>query len=248
MNDTVIITTNALQKSFGQYEVLNGLSVSISKGIIYGLLGENGAGKTTFMKILIGLLKPSKGDVYICGKNIAGQDRKYLSKIGSLIEVPAFYEWLTVGENLSLHCDYLSKSNYDKIPGILDAVGIPGTENKKIKELSLGMMQRLAIGRALLGEPEILILDEPINGIDPKGIIEIRNLLLQLKREQALTILLSSHIISELEKIADIIGIMHNGKIISEIPKAIFEKDDFDFEKQFLTLTQNLNGERVNGN
>lgn len=122
------------------------------------------------------------------------------------------------------------------IPQILNIVGIPGTENNKISELSLGMKQRLAIGRALLGEPEKLILDEPINGVDPKGIIEIRNLLLQLKQEQKLTILLSSHIISELEKIADIIGVMHNGKIVSEIPKETFAK--VDFEKQFLILTQ----------
>lgn len=237
MNSTIVIAANELQKNFRQHEVLSNFNLNIPKGNIYGLLGQNGAGKTTFMKILLGLLKPSGGEAYVCDNIVTEHDKSYLSKVGSLIEIPAFYDWLTVGENLSLHCDYLKK-NYDKIPEILNIVGIPGTENNKISELSLGMKQRLAIGRALLGKPEILILDEPINGVDPKGIIEIRNLLLQLKQEQKLTILLSSHIISELEKIADIIGVMHKGKIVSEIPKATFAKVDFDFEKQFLILTQ----------
>ncbi|WP_425803060.1 ABC transporter ATP-binding protein [Desulfitobacterium sp. Sab5] len=235
----MVIAARGLQKSFQQRSVLNQLDINVPKGVIYGLLGENGAGKTTFMKILLGLLKPTSGEVYIFNKNVLDKDRSYLSQVGSLIETPVFYDSLTVGENLSLHCDYLQKDNHKKIPEILELVGIPGVEERKTKELSLGMKQRLAIGRALLGNPQLLILDEPINGVDPKGIIEIRMLLLRLKEEHGLTILLSSHIMNELEKIADIIAIMHGGKIVDEVLKSDFGSDKFDLEKHFIALTQN---------
>lgn len=231
-----IIKSNNLTKNFGNKEILKNINLNVVPGKIYGLLGANGAGKTTLMKIMLGLLKPTSGKMEILEKQIASEDVSYLSKIGSLIETPVFYQSLTVEKNLNIHCDYLGGLYKEDIPKILELVGLTGIENKFIKELSLGMKQRLAIGRALLCQPELLILDEPINGIDPEGIVDIRNILLDINKQRNVTIIISSHIINEVEKIADIVGIINDGSLLEEIPKEVFLKDDYSLEKHFIKI------------
>lgn len=231
-----IIQTNNLTKSFGSKEILRDINLNVEPGKIYGLLGANGAGKTTLMKIMLGLLKPTSGAMEIMEKPIASADTSYLSKIGSLIETPVFYQNLTAEQNLDIHCDYLGGGFKEDIPKILELVGLTGIEDKFIKELSLGMKQRLAIGRALLCQPELLILDEPINGIDPEGIVDIRNILVNINKQRNVTIIISSHIINEVEKIADTVGIINDGSLLEEIPKEVFQRDNFNLEEHFIKI------------
>ncbi|MHC5229307.1 ABC transporter ATP-binding protein [Enterococcus sp. LJL99] len=231
-----IIQTNNLTKSLGNKEILRNINLNVEPGKIYGLLGANGAGKTTLMKIMLGLLKPTSGAMEIMEKPIASEDTSYLSKIGSLIETPVFYQNLTVEQNLHIHCDYLGGGYKEDISKVLELVGLTGIEDKFIKELSLGMKQRLAIGRALLCQPELLILDEPINGIDPEGIVDIRNILVDINKQRNVTIIISSHIINEVEKIADTVGIINDGSLLEEIPKEVFQKNNFNLEEHFIKI------------
>ncbi|MEE6450275.1 ATP-binding cassette domain-containing protein [Gottfriedia acidiceleris] len=233
---TNVIEVSQLSKKFGEQEVLNNVTLSIKKGQIYGLLGANGTGKTTLMKIMLGLLKPTEGSVKILGSEVSKGNPSILSKVGNIIEIPVFYESLTVEENLNIHCDYLNENYKKDISKILEIVGLEGSLYKKVKELSLGMRQRLAIGRAILCEPELLILDEPINGLDPKGIVDIREILTRLNKERNLSIIISSHIISEMVKLADTIGIIHNGRLVEEITKGGIDKEDFNLENHFLKI------------
>lgn len=234
-----IIKAEGLKKSFLEKKVLKGVDLEVKKGSIYGLLGANGSGKTTLMKIILGLLKASEGKLSIFGNDIRGEDRSYLKKVGSLIETPVFYQGFNVRENLELHCQYLGTEYIKDIPLVLERVGLKGIEKMRIRELSLGMKQRLAIARALLCKPELLILDEPINGIDPKGIVEMRNLLLDINKVDGITIIVSSHIINEMEKLADTIGILSDGIILEEIDKKQFTEATFSLEDHFLKLLNN---------
>lgn len=226
------LEVNHLSKRFGEQIVLNDITLTIRQGEIYGLLGANGSGKTTLMKIMLKLLKPTEGSVKILGTD----NLSILSKVGNIIEVPVFYESITVLENLRIHCDYLNVECKKDIPKILEIVRLEGILDKKVKELSLGMKQRLAIGRAILCKPEILIFDEPINGLDPKGIVDIREILTKLNKERNLTIIISSHIISEIEKLAHTIGIIHNGRLIEEVTKDKLAQENFNLEKHFLKI------------
>lgn len=231
-----VIEVEGLHKKFGNVKVLDDVNFTVKKGDIHGLLGANGAGKTTLMKIMLDLLKPTEGSVKLLGNKVSENNSAVLSKVGNIIEVPVFYDALTVNENLNIHCDYIDDSYKKEISRILDLVGLHGIENKKVKELSLGMKQRLAIGRSILCKPDILILDEPINGLDPKGIVDIREIITKLNVEEGITIIISSHIISEIKKVADTIGILHNGKLIEEIQKEQIRNESFDLEKHFLTI------------
>lgn len=213
-----IIQTHQLSKRFAKQPVINQVSMTIKEGEIYGFLGPNGAGKTTIMKMLLNLVKPTSGEVKIQNQSIQATSIEYLKNIGSLIEYPIFYEELTAYKNLKIHCAYMGFKDQNRIKSVLDIVGLHQVEKKKVKEFSLGMRQRLAIARAIVTKPKILILDEPINGLDPIGIKEIRELLVKLKQQYGMTILISSHIVSEIESIADTIGILHQGKLIEEIP------------------------------
>lgn len=236
------VQTRALTKEFAGTSVVKQIDLNVQRGKIYGLLGANGAGKTTLMKLLLGLLKPTEGQASVLGSSISSENKDYLSKIGSLIETPVFYQQLTVAQNLSIHCDYLDRqTSKEELAGLLQLVGLEGTEEKCIKELSLGMKQRLAIGRALLGQPQLLILDEPINGIDPEGIVDIRNILLTVSRQRGVTIIISSHIINEIEKIADTVGIIHDGSLLEEIPKEVFQEEGFNLEDYFITMLHSSN-------
>lgn len=214
--NTIIKSTN-LCKSRGKQEVIKNVSMNINEGEIYGFLGPNGAGKTTIMKMLLNLVKPTSGDIFIFGEKIKKNSYDYLKRIGSIIEYPMFYNKLTVVENLKLHCEYLGITDYSLIDWVLDTVALKEIEQKKVSELSLGMKQRLGIARAIISKPKLLILDEPINGLDPVGIKDVRELLLKLKKKFNITILISSHIISEIESIADTIGIIDNGNLIKEV-------------------------------
>ncbi|WP_413539078.1 ABC transporter ATP-binding protein, partial [Enterococcus malodoratus] len=180
--------------SLNQKQILNGINLTVQKGTIYGFLGPNGAGKTTLMKVILNLLHTNQGLVEIFEKPITNKSYEYLRHIGSIIETPVFYNKLTVYENMKLHCDYLGIYDESKIDKKLKLVDMTQARDKKVKELSLGMKQRLAIARTLISEPELLILDEPINGLDPFGIKEIRELLIQINRQFGTTIFISSHI------------------------------------------------------
>ena len=208
----MIVSVQNICKSFGQSEVLRNCSLTLQKGEVYSILGVNGAGKTTLMKLLLGLQKPDGGSVLVFGKNIA-ETGTYLSDVGSMIEFPSFYEHLDAAENLEIHLAYLQKKA--NVPEIIKKVGLSEAGNKPVSQYSLGMRQRLGIARAIVHEPKLLILDEPMNGLDPVAITEMRELLLHLASE-GVTVLLSSHIISEVLNVSDRIGVISGGSICGE--------------------------------
>ncbi|WP_430494972.1 ABC transporter ATP-binding protein [Rossellomorea marisflavi] len=212
---TLAIEVNGVSKTIKKREIISNVSMKVRAGEIYGFLGPNGAGKTTIMRMMLNLVKPTAGTISMNGEVVDGKSA-YLKEIGSIIEYPVFYERLTVEENLVLHCRYMGIEMKDGVDRMLEKVGLKGAKDQLISELSLGMKQRLGIARAIIHQPRILILDEPINGLDPIGIREVRELLLMLK-EQGMTILISSHIVSEIESIADTIGVIQEGRLISEV-------------------------------
>jgi len=209
-----IIETQNLDFAFSKDElVLKGLNLKVEQGSIYGFLGPNGSGKTTTIRLLLGLLPNSKENVKIFGHNLQDNRINILSKTGSLIEQPSLYEHLSGFDNLEItrRIRNVSKNRIDKV---LELVDLKTASEKKVKEYSLGMKQRLGLAIALLSEPELLILDEPVNGLDPNGIIEIRELLLKLNKENGLTIFLSSHLLSEIEKIVTHLGVLSKGELV----------------------------------
>lgn len=212
-----VIKTNNLVKKYGENIVLDNISITVNQGEIYGLVGDNGAGKTTLFRILSGQSNISNGSFELLGESSEKNIMKVRKRIGTIIENPSFYPKMTIEENLEyyrLQRGIPGKKNIDKI---LKEVGLLEVKKKKFNNISLGMKQRLGLALALLGEPELLILDEPINGLDPSGIIEIRNLLLKLNREKNITIIISSHILSELYNIATCYGFLSKGKLVEEI-------------------------------
>lgn len=214
-----VIETNNLSKIYYKNKVVNSVDMHVEKGKIYGLLGKNGAGKTTTMCMLLNLTYPSEGDILLFGKNVNNHSNEIYSNIGSIIETPGFYENLTAFENLKIISKIRGDFNSNNINSVLQMVNLDNDKSKKFKDFSLGMKQRLGIAAAIMHSPELLILDEPINGLDPFGIKEIRTLLKRLSHEFGITILISSHILSEIENIADVIGFMDNGILIDEISK-----------------------------
>ncbi len=214
-----VIETNQLSKIYSKNKVVNSVNMHVERGKIYGLLGKNGAGKTTTMCMLLNLTHPSSGDIFLFGKNSKQYSDEIYSKIGSIIETPGFYENLTAYENLKVIAKLRGDFDSYNISSILKMVNLDNDKSKKFKDFSLGMKQRLGIAAAIMHSPELLILDEPINGLDPFGIKEIRALLKRLSHEFGITILISSHILSEIENIADVIGFMDGGVLIDEISK-----------------------------
>ena len=215
MSDYIIETKN-LTKIYGEQKSVDNLNIHVKKGRIYGLLGRNGAGKTTTMKMLLALTEPSSGEVYIFEKPLKGNEKKTLPRIGSLIESPGFYPNLTATENLEIFAKLRGVPKKNSIQEALNVVGLPYRDKKLFSEYSLGMKQRLAIALSIMHDPEILILDEPINGLDPIGIAELRKFILDLCKLKEKTIIISSHILSEIKLIADDIGIIDNGKLLEE--------------------------------
>lgn len=236
MSRKIAVQTTNLAKSFGEIEVIKDCSMCIEEGTIYGFLGANGAGKTTVFKLLTGLLTPDLGSVEILEQNMLQNRDKMLSQIGSLIETPTFYEHLSARKNLEIHLAYMGNRGYE-INKILKMVGLSDAGEKAVAKFSLGMRQRLGIARALIHQPKILILDEPINGLDPMGIRAMRELFLSLSKEHGITILLSSHILSEIEHVADKIGVIVDGKIVSETNLAEVKAENKNsLEEYFFTI------------
>lgn len=215
MSDNILIT-NDLTKRYGNKNAADKINIHVNKGEIYGLIGRNGAGKTTILKMLSGLSTPTDGSYSILGKTGKGL-ASVRSKVGSLIENPGLYPNLSAYENLKLKCIVMDKNEEGYINELLNLVGLQDTGKKASKNFSMGMKQRLGIALALIGDPEIMILDEPINGLDPQGIAEMRDILTMLSKEKGLTIIISSHILDELAKIADAYGMIHDGKLLVEM-------------------------------
>lgn len=214
---TLLIKTINLTKSINGIELVSNVNMNVKKGEIYGFLGPNGAGKTTIMKMLTNLTKPTEGEIELFGEKLTDSSYHLLGRMGTIIEYPIFYERLTALENLELHCEYMGYHQKKVIKDALELVHLNNIDNKKVKDFSLGMKQRLGIARALCTKPELLILDEPINGLDPIGIKEMRDLFKMLSREYGITLLVSSHILGEMELMADTIGVINHGKLMKEV-------------------------------
>lgn len=223
-----VVDTKSLTKSFGNNKAVDNVSLHIRRGEIYGFIGRNGAGKTTFMKMVSGLSTPTSGELSLFGAS-GREAQKYHSRIGNLIEQPGLYDGMGAKENLHLKCLALGIHERGYEEELLDLVGLKDVKGKKVKQFSLGMKQRLGIAMALVGRPDLLILDEPVNGLDPQGIAEIRELLLSLKTEKNMTILISSHILEELYKVADTFGIIHKGVLIQELSKEELDRKCSDY-------------------
>lgn len=214
----IILETDNLVKKYKDFKALSHTSMHIEKGAIYGLIGKNGAGKTTLIRIICGLQRPTSGTYTIYGvKNTNKEIINVQKRMGAIIESPSIYGDMTARDNLIFQYKLIGMPNLDGIDELLHLVGLKNTGKKKVKNFSLGMKQRLGIALALSNNPDFLILDEPINGLDPEGIIEIRELILKLNREKRITILISSHYLDELSKIATHYGFLDNGSIIKEI-------------------------------
>ncbi|SFE11240.1 ABC-2 type transport system ATP-binding protein [Paenibacillus catalpae] len=211
-----IIQTYGLTREVKGRTIVSNVNLNLKRGEIYGLLGPNGAGKTTIMKMLTGLILPTSGEITLFGKKLAEDSKESLKRVGSIIEYPLFLEHLTAMENLKIHCEYLGFYDEMAIRQALDLVQLKGIEGKKVKEFSLGMKQRLGIARAAITKPELIVLDEPTNGLDPIGIKDMRDLVQTLNKEYGITFLLSSHILAEIEQMADRIGVIQQGKLVDE--------------------------------
>lgn len=221
-----VLKTDSLVKKYRGYTALENLKMNVPKGSIYGFVGKNGAGKTTLIRLICGLQKPTSGSFEIYG--VKNNDKKILDqrkRIGAVVETPSIYPGLTAYENLKMQYLTLGLSDYQSISDLLELVGLENTGKKTARNFSLGMKQRLGIAVALCGSPDMLILDEPINGLDPQGIIEMRELILKLNREKDITVLISSHILDELSKLATHYGFIDNGKLIREMSAAELENE-----------------------
>ena len=217
----IILETNNLEKKYKDFRALNHTNIHVEKGAIYGLIGKNGAGKTTLIRIICGLQEPTNGKYSIYGVgNNSSNIASVRKRMGAIIETPSIYGEMTARDNLIEQYKLVGMPSFDGIDELLKLVGLENTGNKKAKNFSLGMKQRLGIAISLANNPDFLILDEPINGLDPQGIIEIRELILKLNKERRITILISSHYLDELSKIATHYGFLDSGSIIQEITSA----------------------------
>ncbi len=213
-----VLQTDSLKKHYKKTQALDGLTMHVPKGAIYGFVGKNGAGKTTLIRLISGLQEPTSGTFTLYGIRSDSNDIvKARRRIGAIIETPAIYVDMTAEENLKQQYLILGLPSYDGIPELLKLVGLENTGKKKVKRFSLGMKQRLGIAIALAGDPDFLILDEPINGLDPQGIVDMREMILKLNRERQITVLISSHILDELSRLATHYGIIDHGRMVKEL-------------------------------
>ena len=236
MSYELAISTKRLAKTFNGKEVIRSCNMSVEKGAIYGFVGKNGAGKTTVIKMLLGLLKPTAGEATVLGLDAIKDHLEIVRRTGSLVETPVFYEHLSALDNLEMHLGYMNMQEVNP-ENVMEIVGLSNVGAQPVSTFSLGMRQRLGIARALVHKPELLILDEPINGLDPVGIKEMRELFLRLAKQNGITILLSSHILSEVEQIADKIGFIVDGTIKCEVsPLEIKMNDPAGIEDYFMQI------------
>ncbi|MBY0085937.1 ABC transporter ATP-binding protein [Brevibacillus sp. M2.1A] len=232
---TYIVRTNQLTRAYMGKEVVSNVNMNIKQGEIYGMLGPNGAGKTTVMKMITNLVKPTAGEIEIFGERLTDTSYRLLGRMGTIIENPIFYEKLTARENLELHCEYMGYHDPKAIDEALELVNLKGIDKKAVKEFSLGMKQRLGIARAITTKPELLILDEPTNGLDPVGIKGLRDLFKMLCKQYGTTILISSHILGEVELVADTIAVMNGGKLLQEVSMDYIVKQT----QEYIEITTN---------
>jgi len=240
-----ILDINNLCKNFGDFTAVNNISLHVNKGDIYGFLGPNGAGKSTTLRMILGLIKPSKGEILINGENISGSKRKYLNSIGALIEKPDFYKNLSAFDNLKILYKMSRLKNVNKIKDVLNEVDLWDKRNQKVGGFSQGMKQRLGIAQTLIHDPSLIILDEPSNGLDPQGQADMRSLILKINKEMGITVIISSHILSEIEKISNRMVVINNGQKIvegnveelmqNELLKVSFKSSNLKLIGSFLT-------------
>lgn len=220
----VIVETKNLTKKYGEHTAVSKVNIHVEKGRIYGLLGRNGAGKTTIMKMILGLTSVTSGEIHVFGQKLKGNEKNIYPRIGSMIEMPGFYSNLTGTENLKIFAKLRGTISHNAVKNALDVVGLPYNDSKSFSQYSLGMKQRLGIANAIMNDPELLILDEPTNGLDPIGIAETRDFIKKLSEEHGKAILISSHILSEIALLADDIGIIHSGVLLEECSYEVLEK------------------------
>jgi ABC-2 type transport system ATP-binding protein len=233
----IILKTKGLSKTYGRTSALNGVNMNVPAGSIYGLVGKNGSGKTTLMRLISGLASPSGGSFTLYGATDGAGMREARKKMGAVIEAPAVYPTMNAWDNLAMQCRIKGISDTACIAPLLETVGLAETGKKKAQDFSLGMKQRLALALVLAGDPDFLLLDEPANGLDPEGIIEMRELLLCLSREKGKTILVSSHILAELSRLATHYGFIKDGVIVKEVTSEdIAVNDDADLENYYMRL------------
>lgn len=224
-----ILQTNRLSKKIGSKMLVTDVDIHIRKGEIYGFLGPNGAGKTTVMKMITNLWKPASGTIELFGKRLTPKSYDVLKRMGSIIEFPVFYDHMTGRENLQLHCEYMGYYNTGSVENAMQMLNLTDAADQPVRNYSLGMKERLGIARAVMCKPELLILDEPTNGLDPAGMKQIRDLLKMLSSEYGITIMISSHILSEVESIADTVGIIHHGRMMKEIRMQDIEEMNLNY-------------------
>jgi len=218
-----VLETTGLTKKYGNVRVVDSVNLAVETGQVYGFLGNNGAGKTTTIKMMLGLVKPDTGKVKFFGKDFDMGSQNVLKKVGAIVEIPGFYGNLNAFQNLKVFSRLKGISKANAIEESLSLVGLDAFDRKKVSKFSLGMKQRLGIARALLSNPEILILDEPTNGLDPSGIKEMRELFRRLAKDKNLAVFISSHILSEMELLADKVGILHQGVLVDEVDMNILK-------------------------
>lgn len=229
----ILVQTSDLTKHYGQHKVVNNVNLSVRRGEIYGLIGRNGAGKTTVLRLICGLVKPTSGAISLFGQN--SHNTVYMRRhMGLLIESPGIYPNMNARDNVKLKCLAMGISSKGYVTELLRDVGLSADDKKKVKHFSVGMKQRLGIALALVGNPELVILDEPINGLDPQGMAEIREIIVRLNTERNITFIISSHILTELSKIATSYGIIEKGELKKQILKTELTED---LEEYFLNLT-----------
>lgn len=233
-----VVKTHNLSKNYKEKAVIKNCNMSVKKGRIYCLVGQNGAGKTTLFKILLGLTSSTQGVATVLGMDCRKDSLEILSRTGNLIETPVFYEHLSARENLKIHLEYMGNKDVGKIESVLEKVVLKDSADQRVSTFSLGMRQRLAVARALVHEPSLLILDEPINGMDPVGIRDMRDLFRKLSK-QGVTILMSSHFLSEVELVADDIGFLVDGTIVHEVQSQDISKQNAGgLEEYFMKVIQ----------
>lgn len=224
-----ILQTNRLSKKIGSKMLVTDVDIHIRKGEIYGFLGPNGSGKTTVMKMITNLWKPASGTIELFGERLTPKSYDVLKRMGSIIEFPVFYDHMTGRENLQLHCEYMGYYNTGSVENAMQMLNLTDAADQPVRNYSLGMKERLGIARAVMCKPELLILDEPTNGLDPAGMKQIRDLLKMLSSEYGITIMISSHILSEVESIADTVGIIHHGRMMKEIRMQDIEETNLNY-------------------
>lgn len=237
MTGAIAVRTTGLAKHYGRVHAVDGLDLTVHRGEIYGFLGRNGAGKTTTIRMLLGLIRPTSGQVEVLGHDPFSGSREWLRSVGFLVESASAYPNLTVRENLAIQCR-LTGAPVAGVDDVVERLGLTAYADRRADRLSLGNKQRLSLARALLHSPELLVLDEPANGLDPAGIVEVRDLLRTLSREAGVTVFMSSHILAEVAHLADRIGIVHDGRLVEEAPRDVLARRAREYLRDAFTEQQ----------